>query len=128
VKCIKFWPRAQGLGVLTKYCPGRRSRINHNYWNIPQLDLIHGTELLCPSSILLGSICPDLPYISNDWKATGTLEAGKPSIVPLNLSEKDVEENIEKDEVGQGREWVLSRESSNTFNLISEHVDSVVFD
>jgi hypothetical protein len=128
VKCVKFRPRAQRLGILTKYCPGRRSRVNHNDRNVPQLDLIHGTKLFCPPSILLGSIGPDLPYISNDGKATRTLEACKPGIVPLNLSEKDVEENIEKDEVGQSRKWVLSCESSNTFNLIGEHVDSVIFD
>jgi hypothetical protein len=126
VKCVKFWPRAQGLGVLTKYCPGRRRRVNYNDRNIPQLNLIHGTKLLCPLSILLGRIFPDLPYIPNDWKPTGTLEAYKPSIVPLNLSEKNVEENIEKDEVGQSREGMFSRESSNTLNLIGEHVDGAV--
>jgi hypothetical protein len=124
VKCVKFWPRAQGLSVLTKYCPSRRSRVNHNDWNIPQLDLIHGTKLFCPPSILLGSICSDLPYISNDWKSTGTLEACNSSTVPLNLSEEDVEGNIEKNKVSQSREWVLSRESSDTFNLIGEHVGS----
>ena len=125
MKCVKFWPRAQSLGILTKYCPGRRSRVNYNHRDISQLDLIHGTKFFCPPPILLGSICSDLPYISNDWKPTGTLEACNPSIVPLNLSEKDVEENIEKDEVSQSREWVLSCERSNAFNLMGEHIDSV---
>jgi hypothetical protein len=87
------------------------------------LDLVYRAKLLCPLPILLGRVCPDLPYISDNWEASRAIEAGKPSIIPFNLSEEDVEEDIENHKIGECGEWMFFRESSNGFNLIYKHCD-----
>jgi hypothetical protein len=85
--------------------------------------LIHSAKLPRPLAILLGSVCPNLPYISNDWKASRTLEASEPSIVPFNLGKEDVEKDVEEQQIGQSRKWMFPCESSKFFNPIGKHVD-----
>jgi len=92
VKRIEFRPRAQSLRILTEEDLCRCSRINHDYGNVAQLDLIHGSELPRPYTILLRGVRSNLGQIPDQRQACRplhTLDAGRRA---NELVEYDIEE------------------------------------
>lgn len=107
VESIKFGSRAQSLRILTKQHLGRRSRVDHDDRDIPQLNLIHGTKLLRPRTILLRRVDPDLGQISNQWKAGRALQTLDSGRRPNELVENDIEQRGQDSGDSEGMPWVL---------------------
>jgi hypothetical protein len=95
MESISFGPRAQSLCILTEKYFCRRSRVDHDDGDVPQLDLINGAVLFRPEAILLGGICANLGQVSNQRQSARTLHTLDAGGITNELVKDDIEDGGE---------------------------------
>lgn len=95
MESISFGPRAQSLRILTEKHFCRRSRVDHDDGDVPQLNLIHGAVLFRPEAILLRGIFANLGQVSNQRQSARTLHTLDAGGITNELIKDDIEDGGE---------------------------------